>query len=134
MKKLFLSLIAVMVFCSISKAASYDTDLLNQASFTKTNEGPICISSGFTRGGYLVGVVIGSQSALGTLTLADAYVSTTGNTVSYATFSILSLSGGNAANSLPTYVPYGIRLSSGLMYTTSNNTNVTIIWKSYRPQ
>lgn len=125
-KYLFLGL---MLLVGTSHAAYLETYSLGQASFTLTNDSAVQIS---THGGILVGVIIDSQSAGGTLTLADAWVSVKApNAPTYSTFSILSLGAGNAPTSLPTYISYNVLLSSGLTYTTAGNTGgVTIIWRS----
>lgn len=106
---------------------------LNSASFTITNETTARISTTNMHGGILVGVIIDSPSALGVLTIADAYVSFTTPGIVFSTIAILSLGSGNSPSTLPTYIPFNVKLSSGLTYTTSNNTGgVTIIYKSLR--
>lgn len=128
MKKLLI-FTALVLAASISRAAYIETYQLSSTSFTLTSEGPVQVS---THGGILVGVIIDSPSLGGTLTLADAKIPITGgNLVTYSTFSILSL-GGTGFTSVPTYIPYGVYLSSGLSYkTTSNTGGVTIIWKPF---
>lgn len=124
----FLSFILV----SPSFAAYQEVYSLGQASFTLTNDVTARISTNTMKGGLLLGVVIDSPSVNGTLTLADAYVSTSVAGIVYSTFAILSLAaGGNVSASQPMYIPFGITLSSGLAYTTSSNIGgVTIIYKS----
>ena len=118
-----------------AKAAFIETYQLGQTSFTTTNETTARISSFTLKGGMFLGVVIGSPSLNGSVTFADAYVSTSVGGIVYSTFSILSLSGsGNVPVGGPYFIPYNIRLSSGLAYTTVNNTGgITIIYKSLNP-
>lgn len=114
---------------STSRAAYMEAYSLGQASFTLSSDTTVRISS---HAGVLMGVIIDSQSVGGSLTIADAWVSTTGNAVTYSTIAILGLSSGSPLNGLPIYIPFNVNLSSGLTYTTASNTGgVTIIWKSF---
>lgn len=134
MRKILLSILLSFILISSAQAGFIEMYQLGQSSFTNTNETTARISSFTLKGGMFLGVVIDSASPLGTLTLADAYVSTSVAGIVYSTFAILSLSGGNAPNNMPTYIPFNIRLSSGLAYTTTNNAGgVTIIYKSLNP-
>ncbi len=135
---LFLCFIFIGSYCGAAYLEGYQ---LNQASFTQTNEGPVPISSGTNmRNGYglLIGVQVSSPMANGTITFADAFSSgTTGTALgTLSTVAVVSLAGGgNAPVGTSFYIPFEIKLSSGLSYTTSNNSKgVTIIYKSLKPQ
>lgn len=111
----------------------WETLRMNSSSFTTTNEGPIAISSNNLQGGIFVGVVVGSDTVGGTLKIWDAR--NPGGNVAISTITIINLTGtGNGTNNTPYYLPFDVRLSSGLTYQTSGNSNgVTIIYKITKP-
>lgn len=132
--KRFLVFSLAALMASFSSAAFIETYQLNSTSYTLTNDTAAHISTSTMHGGELVGVLIDSPSANGSLTLSDAYVSTAVAGIVYSTFAVIPLSlGGNASNSSPLYIPFNVYLSSGLTYTTTNNSGgVTIIYRSFQ--
>ncbi len=117
------------------KAGYIENYQFGQTSFTTTNETTARISSFTLKGGIFLGVVVGSPSLAGSVTFADAYVATSVAGIVYSTFAVVSLVGtGNTPVGGPYYIPFNVRLSSGLAYTTTNNTGgITIIYKSFNP-
>lgn len=131
MKKLVLFL-SLFLFGSVSYAF-WETLSMYSSSFTMTNEGPIAISSNDLQGGVLVGVAVGSCSAGGILKLWNAR--NPGLNVAISTIGIINLTGtGNTSDNDPFYIPFNVRVSSGISYQTTGNANgVTIIYKITKP-
>ena len=112
---------------SVSHAAWTDSSLLNKSSFTNTNESLAMISSRTLPGGILRGVVVSSSMANGVLTIYDSLGAASG------TIAVLSLYNGNTSGAF--YIPFDVRISSGLTYTTAGNTvGVSIIYLITKPQ
>lgn len=125
MRKILASLLLIVSLKAVSFGAYSDEGLLNQSSFTMSNETLVAISSTAMAGNILVGVVIGSSTPGGTISLFDSVG------VKVSTIGILSMAGSSNG---AMYVPFEVRLSSGLTYSTVSNTNgVTIIYKNVRP-
>lgn len=118
-KKIFLAFLILGSVSCWSWAAYDDSFTLNRASFTKTNEGPIAIST--YPGMFLVGVLVSSASAAtGLITLYDS------NGVVSNTLGAINLG-------TVFYAPFEVKCSSGITYTTTGNSaGVTIIWKDLR--
>lgn len=136
MKKLLIFLFSISIagFSSADYLQSYQ---FGSASYTASSEGVVPISSSTMRGGLFLGVVIDSPSLGGSVTFSDAFTTgAVGQSITLSTFAILSLCGSGATPlGGPYYIPFNIKLSSGLTYKTVGNTGgITIIYKSLIPQ
>lgn len=108
-----------------AQALGWDSNIPNRSSFTATNETTATISSTTMPGGVFVGVAISSSMSNGLVTFYDSRGSAT-NTIGK-----LSLT---SSGQQSWYVPFEVRVSSGLTYTTTGNTvGITIVYKPGRP-
>lgn len=114
MKKALLA-VAVLFCASVSQA--YMGDSVSQSSFTVTNDSAKQLT-GTTKWSVLDRVVVSSTSTGGAIALYD---NTAGNTSSK--IGVVDL----GTIQSPTF---NVRVSSGITYTTTGNTNgVTILWR-----
>lgn len=119
MKK-YVLFFSVLFLPILVKAAWIESFNMAQSSYTITSEGPVYISSSFP-GTVFLGVNVASTSTAGTLKIYDS--------VGAATNQIANIS----LASVGCY-RYEILISSGLVYTTTNNASgVTILYKKTRP-
>lgn len=127
MKKALILFVLIFIgFKSQSYAAWGDESLINRSSYVVTNETLASISSTTIPGGVFVGVVVSSSLVSGMVTFYDT------NGVKTSTIGVVSLQGtGNGAF----YIPFEVRISSGLTYTSTGNAapGFTIIYKITRP-
>ncbi len=130
MKKIVLFL-GMFLLTSVSHAY-WETLRENSSSFTMTNEGPIAIATGSLQGGILVGVVVSSANAGGgTLKLWNAM---NPGGVAISTIGIINIGQITTTSPAPFFIPFDVRVSSGITYQTTGNTNgVTIIYKITKP-
>lgn len=119
MKKLIF-LFSILFSCAVLKAAVSDEILVGKSSYTITNDGPVLIV-GTKPGNVLDSVIIASTSATGTLKIYDSS--------NVATNQVANISLANTGN-----YQFTLKVSSGITYTTTNNTSgLTIIWKQVVP-
>lgn len=116
---------SLMFLSAVSFGAWGDESLINKSSYTTTNDTLVSISSTVMAGGVFDGVVIGSNSATGVVKFYDS------NGVQVSTIGVVSMAG--TANGA-FYIPFEVRLSSGLTYTVTGNPGISIIYKITRPQ
>ena len=122
MKKVILSLL-VFFSAGALKAAWFDDGLINQASYTATGE-TLALIRNTLPGTLLVGVVIATSSGVNLLIYDSSRTAT--NQIGKI------ILGGNTDGS--DYIPFNIRVSSGITYTIANNNpGITFIYKITRP-
>ncbi len=124
MKKLFLFLTFALVSTG-AKAAWMDSDLVNRSSFTQANPTTLNVN-GVLPGDVLRGVILPAQTHV-TVAVYDSSRTATNRIGNLAT------STSTAESS--TYIPFNVRLSSGLSFTITNNTSgVSFIWLKTKPE
>lgn len=119
MKKLLF--ISLLFLVSQSHAAWVESFNMADSCYTATNQGPIVIPN-TPPGTVLLGVVVASTSStLGTLKIYDSSGVASGQ--------LANIDLGRNGD-----YTFEVRLSSGLTYTTANNTGgITLIFKRLRP-
>jgi len=130
MKKIFVFAAAVLGFyCSGVSAAYVETLQMNNSSFTASNDSYVSIASRTIPGGIFVGVVISSPSPGGVVRFFDSLG------LVQSTIGVVSLGGGGLAagyDSSANYIPFNVKISSGLTYSvTGNVSGITILYRKF---
>lgn len=117
MKKIVVVLaVMCMMFGASSAFARMDVYSVAQSSFTASDDSVVYVE-GTEKGDILVGVVVSTVSASGSLILYDSQVSAA-NTIAVIDLATIQ----NAK--------FDVRVSSGIAYTTANNSQgVTILYR-----
>lgn len=124
MKKYLIAALLLTGFVAKSMSAYLEVYSLDRASYTATAETTKVIPQTFP-GTILDRVVIGSGTVNGVITLYDS---------SATAQNIIAVLNMNPTTSAPASIQFGVRISSGLTYTTSAaGAGVTIIYKTMRP-
>jgi hypothetical protein len=126
-----LGLVSCLFLNRFSYAAWGDEFMLGRSSFTSTNDTLVAVSTGgvnpnpiLLTGGVFDGVVIASNSSNGIATFYDSIGSATKE------IGFVSMNGTSSGSN---YISFEVRLSSGLTYTTTGNSGISIIYKITKP-
>lgn len=112
-------LVVFFLLAGVSRAAYVESFVAGSASYTQTSDSLVVIPRSFP-GTVLIGVLIGTPTAAGSIKVYDSSGSATNQL-------------GNIDLGARFYAPFDVKITSGITYTTTGNSGgITILYKKLR--